>query len=195
MRREVERLAERFMPADALRQYEGQLMLEMIYHIEEALGEKGPAFRDEAFALLREIEVRAAQGKEVYLYVRNVLSRLKKRGLKIGVMTRNCAEALRRVFPDMDAYVDVSLTREDIRVVKPHPSHPLAVVGLLGVDPSEALLVGDHPTDILAGQASGIRTVAVLTGRTQRADFERVGADHIVPDIRGLLAIVDGEHF
>lgn len=193
MRKEVERLAEKYVGPDSIRRFDGLFMLEMIYGIETILGDAGARFREEAFALLRKIEIEAADGKDVYPYARDVLRGLRERKLKIGVMTRNCTGALRKVFPDVDAYVDASVTREEIRVVKPHPSHPLAVLRLLGVDPSEAFLVGDHPTDILAGRASGIRTVGVLSGRTERAGFENAEADYIIRDIRDLSTVVTNE--
>ncbi len=178
LRRHVERIALTYVPQAFIEGLDGLYMLEMIEEVERKLGgTPGAAFRQEAYTILRELEVRAAQGKAVYPYTREVLTVLRGRGVKIGVMTRNCGPAVRTVFPDMDVYVDAMVTREDVRPVKPHPAHVKAVLELLGrVDPAEAILVGDHPTDIFAGIAAGATTVGVLTGRTQKADLEKAGA-------------------
>jgi phosphoglycolate phosphatase len=191
LRRHVERLALTYVPQAFIRGLDGLYMLEMIDEVEKKLGTPGAAFRQEAYTILRDLEVKAAQGTAVYPYTRDVLTVLRGRGVKIGVMTRNCAQAVRTVFPDMDAYVDAMVTREDVRPVKPHPAHVGAVLELLGrVDPVEAILVGDHPTDIFAGIAAGTTTVGVLTGRTERADFEKAGAAFVVRDIRDVPALI-----
>jgi len=191
LRRHVERLALTYVPEGFIRGLDGIYMLEMIDEVEKELGATGAAFRQEAYTVLRDLEVDAARGKAVYPYTRQVLKALRRKGVKIGVMTRNCAPAVRTVFPDMDAYVDAMVTREDVRPVKPHPAHVLAVLGLLGpIEPGEAVLVGDHPTDIAAGLAAGTTTVGVLTGRTERADFEKAGAAFIVRDIRDVPALI-----
>ncbi|HUJ70244.1 MAG TPA: HAD family hydrolase [Syntrophorhabdales bacterium] len=191
LRRHVERLALTYVPQAFIRGLDSLYMLEMIDEVEKKLGAPGADFRHEAYTILRGLEVRAAQGKAVYSYTREVLAVLRGKGVKIGVMTRNCAQAVRTVFPDMDAYVDAMVTREDVRPVKPHPAHVSAVLELLGgVDPVEAILVGDHPTDIFAGIAAGTTTVGVLTGRTERADFEKAGAAFVVRDIRDVPALI-----
>jgi phosphoglycolate phosphatase len=191
LRKHVERLALTYVPEAFIRGLDGIYMLEMIDEVEKKLGAPGEAFRQKAYAILRDLEVEAARGKAVYPYTRQVLKALRGKGVKIGVMTRNCAPAVRTVFPDMDAYVDAMVTREDVRPVKPHPAHVLAVLTLLGpIEAHEAVLVGDHPTDIAAGLAAGATTIGVLTGRTERADFEKAGASFIVHDIRDVLALM-----
>ena len=107
-------------------------------------------------------------------------------------MTRNCRAAIEKAFPDMDVYVNAVATREDVSAVKPHPAHVMALLGLLGhIDPGKALLVGDHPTDVLAGKASGVASVGVLTGRTARSAFTQAGATFVVNDIRDVPALID----
>jgi phosphoglycolate phosphatase len=190
MRDALEAIVVRYLSPEALRRFNDLLMLEMIYAVEKRLGSKGTVFRGEAFSLLRVIEVDAARGKEVFPYTRNVLDSLKKMGVALGVMTRNCGDAVRKVFPDIDAYVDAVVTREDVPIVKPDPAHPIAVLRRLGVQPQKALLVGDHPTDVEAGRAAGSRTVGVLSGKARRSEMVLAKADYIVDDIRQVPEIV-----
>lgn len=190
MKRELEKVILRYVSLETLRELENRLMLERIYAIEKRLGKSGAAFRDEAFTLLRCIEEEAADKKEVYPYTRQVLSSLREMGVKLGVMTRNCTGAVRKTFPDIDEYVDATVTREDVRIAKPDPSHPRAVLDRLGVDPSEAVLIGDHPTDIEAGRAVGAGTVGVLSGKAGYEEMRRAGADFVAADIRQVPAII-----
>jgi phosphoglycolate phosphatase len=190
LRKEVEEIAQRHARGVPLEQLSHLYIIEMIYEVERLLGKSGAGFRDEAFAKLRELEVAAAAGKDVYPYTRDVLRVLRKKGVKVGVMTRSCIAALKVVFPGIEDYVDAVVTREDVRLVKPDPYHVEAVLAVLDVRAEDALLVGDHPTDVQAGETLEARTVGVLTGRTTREQFEAEGADYIVNDIRDVLDLV-----
>jgi phosphoglycolate phosphatase len=111
--------------------------------------------------------------------------------MSLGVITRNCLRAVETVFPDVERCVDTIVTRDDTDLVKPNPAHVEIVLSRLGVQPDEAILVGDHPTDIIAGRAARTRTVGVLAGRTQKEKFAEAGADHVVADIRAVIELLE----
>lgn len=190
LRAEVEALAVKYMEEEAIKGLSHLYTVEMIYEVERILRETGREFRRAAFERMAEIETEASRGKELYPYAREVLVELKKKGLKVAIITRNCMGALKNIFPDMGEYVDSVVTRDDVARVKPHPDHVAAVLAALSATPDETVLVGDHPTDIAAGLAIGARTVGVLTGRTQRADFEKAGAHYIANDIRDVTRLL-----
>jgi phosphoglycolate phosphatase len=190
LRTEVEILAQRFAEEHVIRDLSHLYIIEMIYELEEFLGQAGREFRRMAFEKMAELETETACGKGLYPCAREVLRDLRGKGLKVAIVTRNCLGALKNVFPDIDTYVDVVMTRDDVSRVKPHPDHVNAVLTALGVAPEEAVLVGDHPTDIVAGLSTGTKTVGVLTGRSEKADLEKAGAHHIVNDIRGVEGLL-----
>jgi phosphoglycolate phosphatase len=190
LRAEIEKVARQYVGDDEIRSQEGQFVIEMIYWVEGRLGGEADTFRREAFGRLRELEMEASRGKDVYPYTRDVLQRLRFKSMKIGVITRSHVDVLFLVFQDIKSYVDTIVTRDEVKEVKPHPNHGAEVLRLLGINPDEAILVGDHPTDVLAGKAAGMKTAGVLSGRTTREAFEQVGATYILEDIRGVLDIV-----
>jgi phosphoglycolate phosphatase-like HAD superfamily hydrolase len=51
---------------------------------------------------------------------------------------------------------------------------------------SPVALIGDHPNDIQAAQAHGVRSVAVATGLVGAAELAQHSPDILVPDMRGL---------
>jgi phosphoglycolate phosphatase len=190
LRKEVEEVARAYISDDFIRRLDGLYIIEMIYEIEGELGGRGNVFRKEAFRRLCEAEIRAADGKEVFPYTRDVLRSLQEKGIKIGIMTRNCIGALRKAFHDIDDYVQAVVTRDDVPQVKPNPGHAAAVLARIGVEANEAVLVGDHPTDILVGIALNVRTVGVLTGRTGRDELQKTGAHCIINDIREIAGLL-----
>ena len=191
VRGEIEKIARRYVGDEEIKSQEGQYILEMINWVEERLGGMVSEFKREAFEELRKLELVASEGKEVYPYTRDVLAKLKSKGIKIGIFTRTHLDVVLHVFPDIWNFVEAIVTRDDVERVKPHPDHAVEVLRLLGVRPEEALIVGDHPTDIKSGQAISAMSAAVLTGRITREIFEDAGATYILTYVRGVLDVLD----
>lgn len=79
-------------------------------------------------------------------------------------------------------------------VGKPNPLMMRTGLGLLGCPRESALIVGDRmDTDVISGIESGIETVLVLSGVTQRADLARFGfePDYVLDDVGQLAALLD----
>ena len=165
---------------------EEKYLLEIIDEVVQILNQKQSSFAEEfyqeAHQTLHKIELEAAEKGRLLPAVENVLKSLRGKGLKIGIVTRNCEEAVRKVFPNIEAFCDVFLSRDSIRRVKPHPEHLTSVLKALQVSGEETVMVGDHPIDIQAGKRVGMKTIGVLTGRTKREEFEKAGADYILQD-------------
>ncbi|MCX7857624.1 MAG: HAD family hydrolase [Deltaproteobacteria bacterium] len=190
LREEVSKIALKYVSESILGSLNHYHILEMIYELEGYLGEKGKIFRKEAFSKLRELEVEAASKKSLFFYTRGVLKKLKETNIIEGIITRTCIEAVVTVFPDYKSYIQAVVTRDDVTRVKPHPEHVMKILNILNIVAEEAIVVGDHPTDIIAGNLVGMKTLGVLTGRTKREDFLKVGATYVFQDIRGLINLI-----
>lgn len=128
----------------------------------------------------------------LYPHVKVALVELMKRGLKLAVVSDA---------PRMEAWLwlcylqlhhmfDLVLTFEDTGVKKPDPEPFRKVLKHFGVEPGEALMVGDWPERDITGAAHvGIVTVFARYGNT----FGRVdsGASYEIDDIIELVEIVD----
>lgn len=150
-------------------------------------------FYQKAHLILHGIEMKAAEEGRMLPGVKETLVSLRREGIKVGIVTRNCAEAVRKVFPDIEKYCDVFISRDSTRKVKPHPEHLTCVLTALHLSGEESVMVGDHPIDIQAGKKVGMKTVGVLTGRTQREEFEKAGADYILRDVSEVDSLLQGQ--
>lgn len=195
LRAKVEDTAREYVDESFLASQSDQYILEMIHAVADTLAGEGPLFRQRAFQELRLLEVEAARGKSLYPYAKDTLLRLRSKGVKVGIITRTCIEVIETVFPDLAGHVDTVVTRDDTRYVKPNPEHVRLALEALQAAPGEAVLVGDHPTDIEAGRAFGTLTAGVLTGRTSRVQFVNAGADHIFDDIRGVVGLLGDQEW
>ena len=161
--------------------------------VEEKRAKEGEKFFNGAHQILKEVELEAAAGGKLLPGSKEVLCSLREKGVKVGIVTRNCEDAVRRVFPDIDAYSDVFVSRDGVEKVKPHPDHLTSVMRALRVTGAEAVMVGDHVLDILAGKKVGMKTVGVLTGYIKREEFEKAGADYILRSVSEVCRLWEDE--
>lgn len=144
------------------------------------------AARQAALAAVRRVEIEAAGKSSLFPYVRPMLARLRELGLGMGIITRNCPEAVSLVFPDVAEHC-LLLTRDDVPKVKPDPGHLLQALEALGRRPENALMIGDHPMDIAVGKRAGSRTAGVATGGHSLEALLACSPDLAVPDGETLL--------
>ncbi len=146
-------------------------------------------FKQRAKRLIVDIEVEAATRSRAMPGAKRTLRELKSRGLKIGIVTRNCRSGVMKSAEKADFAYDLILTRDDVEKVKPDPQHLLDALNILTSKPGKSIMVGDHPMDILAGKRAGMKTAAVLTSKSIK-DFEEVSPDLILTGVAGLLDIL-----
>lgn len=148
-------------------------------------------FREEAQEILMEKELEAASKGRLLPGVESMLRKLRRAGLKVGIVTRNCDRAVRRVFPHIESLCDIFLSRDSVKRVKPDPHHLATLLDGLGVSERHAIMVGDHPMDILAGKRVGMRTAGVLTGRTTEDELMEMGADYVLRSASQLTRLME----
>jgi phosphoglycolate phosphatase len=123
--------------------------------------------------------------------VRSLLARLARRGVVTGLVTGNLTRigwrkmerARLRQYFRFGAFAELApdragLVRIAIRQAKKQ--------GWISAN-SRISFVGDHPNDVRAAQANGIRAVAVATGLVSIDELRSHAPDVILPDLRSLV--------
>ncbi|OGO06004.1 MAG: hypothetical protein A2Y73_07435 [Chloroflexi bacterium RBG_13_56_8] len=166
-------------------------ILEIIDRVTDELskGDVGlsAAFRREAQQALIDVELEAANRADPYVGVPEMLTQLRDRGFGVAIVTRNCRAAVERILARNTLHYDVLLTRDDVDRVKPDPHQLLAALEALGESATQALMCGDHPMDIIAGQRVGAHTVAVMAPGSSADRFDGLEPDLIVSMVTELL--------
>jgi len=134
---------------------------------------------------------------EPYSGIRRCLSRLRRMGLKLAVVTdagRANAEArLRKT--GLRRYFDVVVPLEETGKRKPSPDPIRLALERLGVGPAESLLVGDSLSrDVVAGKAAGMATAHAAYGdkNFKEGGMGAVKADYILDGAGDICALVKG---
>lgn len=163
-------------------------LIEQIDQMAGQLGDgAGRDFSAAATKLVVDEELASAKSASLFPGTRGLLAALRARGLKTGLVTRNCEAAVRTVFPDVEELVDAFVPRERTARVKPDPAHLDRTLGLLSVAAGRAALVGDHPIDIESAIRSGMIPVGVTTGKVGADQLKEAGAVLVLASAEDLL--------
>ncbi len=151
-----------------------------------------PRFRAKCEAAMVACELAALSGAEAAYDAHGFLTWLRGRGVRVGIVTRNSRVAVSLLLERIPLPHDVLLTRNDVPRPKPDPAHLQIALERLGAVREEAIMVGDHPMDVVAGRAAGMRALAIGHGRLDEAAFADCPPEHYVRSFAELRALVAG---
>ncbi|MFM9916202.1 MAG: phosphoglycolate phosphatase [Rhizobacter sp.] len=158
----------------------------------------GVAPGDETFIELRDeflarYESRMTRQTRVFKQVEPLLEALDARAVPWGIVTNKAmrfADPLVRALGLFDRAA-VLVGGDTTPHSKPHPAPLLEAARRMQVDPARCLYVGDDLRDVQAGQAAGMRTVAVTWGYLGVGEpVESWGAHHTVNAAMDLLDLL-----
>ena len=115
---------------------------------------------------------------------------LKEAGYKLGVVTSGPEyQRLKLRLAGLLDYFDVVVTRDDVNAIKPEPRIFLYAVESLGVEPSEAIMVGDSLGQDVYG-AKNVGMTAVWINREGEKGYNM--ADYEIRTLHELRKILGG---
>lgn len=128
----------------------------------------------------------------LYPHVNLTLMELAKRGLRLAVVSDapRFQAWLRLSQLQLQHFFDPVVAFEDTGERKPSPKPFQRALEMLGIDPGEALMIGDWPErDVIGAKQVGIRTAFARYGDT--FGTQESGADFDLNDVYELVGIVD----
>ena len=120
---------------------------------------------------------------------RDLVARVHAAGLK-AVLAASASEEARAPYSrrlDLGDLVDTSTTIDDVGTSKPAPDIFSVAAKKAGIDPADALVVGDAPYDMDAARTCGMARIAVRSGGFADAALTEAGAQAIYDDAADLL--------
>jgi len=141
--------------------------------------------------IMNEIELEAVKNVKLIDGVVETIEKLRNQGLKIGIITRSCREYLDKILKKFEfgRLIDAVAARDDVSKPKPNPEHPQYLMKILGVKPSESLLIGDSSTDALCAKKVGISFFLIPRRRANLNEYKEHDRE-ILQDIRDLVYIL-----
>ena len=165
--------------------WEGNYIVEIVDAAQAYLAqtslEHARRYYAEAHRIILRVELDAAATTAPFPGVESYLTSLRERDIRIGVVTRNCRQAVMLTFPNILDHVDVLHARDDVPFFKPDPRHLADTLEVMGVQAAQAAMVGDGAIDMKVGRQSGLYCVGVLSGSSDRQALKDAGADEVHP--------------
>jgi len=85
----------------------------------------------------------------------------------------------------------ITLSRDDVRFLKPDPEGLERTIHLLGLEPSRVIFIGDSRTDILTAKKAGCRVAVAAKGENTRKELAPLRPDHLLPSLEPLIEILN----
>jgi len=138
----------------------------------------GPGRVDDGVRLFRERYAEVyAEGTRLLPQVHETLRTLHDTGYRIGVASNKPARfsgpILERL--GLDPFVSCVLGPDLVASTKPEPTMILRCLELLGLQPAEAVYVGDMLLDVESAARAGVSVLLVAGGSSTRAELEITG--------------------
>jgi phosphoglycolate phosphatase len=117
-------------------------------------------------------------------HARAVLEQLYHSGVRQGLCTNKPVEVTRQILNALDiaGFFGSVIGGDSTSAKKPDPTPLLACLEELGLDPDDAVMIGDSGADVGAARAAGVPVILVPDGYTG-APASSLGADYVVNNL------------
>ncbi|HOQ36105.1 MAG TPA: HAD-IA family hydrolase [Acetivibrio sp.] len=133
-------------------------------------------------------DVVMTKNTRVFDTVGSVLDRLKKMGLKTGIVSTKFRYRIEDILKrdGLLHYFDIIIGGEDVSAHKPDPEGVIKALTELGIARDNVIFIGDSVVDARTAQNADVDFAAVLTGTTERDKFLEFDARAVLKDLSEL---------
>ncbi|MCC7280688.1 MAG: phosphoglycolate phosphatase [Chromatiaceae bacterium] len=157
-------------------------------------GEPAAADFDRAYPIFLELyRDNTSQRSRLYPGIREGLDWLKGNRYRLGCVTNKAAQFTEPLLRDLGVRDDfeIVVSGDTLPRNKPDPLPLLHAAAHFGVDPAEALMIGDSVSDVKAARAAGFRIYCMSYGYNHGQDIRDFHPDAVMDslvEVQGLLA-------
>jgi phosphoglycolate phosphatase len=146
-----------------------------------------------ASAMTETYELEAAGSTSLLPGVVDTLKALRAMGLRIGLCTINSEKSVNRILErfGIATLFDVTISRNQVKHVKPDPEHLQAALKVLGASPEKTVVVGDSRVDMQSAKGLGAVAVGLPTGVSTIEQLMDGGADYVVTTMADLPLLME----
>lgn len=133
---------------------------------------------DSVFAAFKEYYHEHCNDKtHAYAGIPEVMKQLKEDGIKVAIVSNKVDSAVKELNEQYFAgLTDVAIGEKSGIARKPAPDTVFEALRIMGVDPADAIYVGDSEVDYQTAVNAGIPCISVLWGFRSKEYLENVGA-------------------
>ncbi|MGQ9624266.1 MAG: HAD family hydrolase [Candidatus Bathycorpusculaceae bacterium] len=149
--------------------------------------------RNKALAIAEKYELEAAKTTSLLPGVTETLKALKKMDLKMGLCTINSEKSVNYILRrfGIASLFGAVTPRNAVKYVKPNTEHLEATLKVLGVNPNEAVVVGDSVLDMKCARELKALAIGVIGGVSPPKDLINAGANYLITSITDLPSLIE----
>jgi phosphoglycolate phosphatase len=152
-------------------------------------GEPSDADFDRAYPVFLDLYAENTSKRSgLYPGVREGLDYLLTNGYRLGCVTNKAAQFTLPLLRDLgvlDAF-GLVVSGDTLPEKKPHPAPLLHAAAHFGVEPSQALMIGDSVSDVKAARAAGFRIICMSYGYNHGQDIRLAEPDAVIDSMAEL---------
>ncbi len=146
-------------------------------------GEPDDALFERAYPIfLRLYKENTSKRSVLYPGVSEGLSYIQSKGYKLGCVTNKAAEFTEPLLKDLGVWDRFALviSGDTLPQKKPHPAPLLHAAKHFGVEPADALMIGDSISDVKAARAAGFKIICMSYGYNHGVDIRTANPDAVI---------------
>ena len=164
------------------------------YLVENGRGKELHEIEKRIASRARDIELENSDLARPFPGAIRLLTELRKKGFRTGVLTRGCREYATKILTQNNVMelLDGLVCRDDFSEADAKPS-PVAMQNLakaVGCNVNEMVYIGDHGMDRKCAKAAGAGFIGVLCGAYAKEDWKKAGEAEIVNTIADLFEML-----
>jgi phosphoglycolate phosphatase len=156
-------------------------------------GEPDEALFQRAYPIFLELYAdNTSRRSTLYPGVAEGVAWLKAQGYRLGCVTNKAAQFTLPLLRDLGVHdhFEIIISGDTLPRKKPDPAPLLHAARFFGVEPEQALMIGDSVSDVKAARAAGFQIVCMSYGYNHGADIRDFHPDAVIDsmvEIRNLL--------
>jgi phosphoglycolate phosphatase len=157
-------------------------------------GEPDEALYDKAYPVFLELYAEnTSKRSKLYSGVREGLDYLKQAGYRLGCVTNKAEQFTVPLLKDLGVhdYFEIVVSGDSLPRKKPDPMPLLHVAEFFGVEPENALMIGDSVSDVKAARAAGFQIVCMTYGYNHGMDIRDAQPDAVMDSMAELPELLD----
>ncbi|MBI5040425.1 MAG: phosphoglycolate phosphatase [Gammaproteobacteria bacterium] len=129
----------------------------------------------------------------LYPGIRAGLDYLKAAGYKLGCVTNKVAQFTEPLLRDLGVSGDFSIivSGDTLPQKKPDPAPLLHAAKFFGIEPAQALMVGDSVSDVKAARAAGFQIVCMSYGYNHGVDIRDAQPDAVIDALTEIKPLLE----
>jgi len=157
-------------------------------------GEPGDAEYARAYPIFLELyAANTAERSRLYPGVREGLDTLRGAGYPLACVTNKAAQFTEPLLQHLGVwnYFGLVVSGDTLAEKKPNPAPLLHAARHFGVQPKDALMVGDSISDVMAARAAGFAIVCVSYGYNHGRDIREAAPDAVIDALTELWPLLE----